>query len=1017
MKRFVLFATLSLALVFAMSAMADTNHHQAVKGGYGMIYGAPANTAKAVGDTTYLLGGPGSFNGRFEDASGNPDWQGWTHDDITFAGIQRWNVSTYNVPTGGGTYAAWCGAVFANACAEGYGNDWNENLVYAYTVPNPGVSTIVNLSCVFNSDSEPGFDYFMVQYNRGGVWQTVGVPYDGANVDVAFSAPISFTPADYVGSGGNQLQIRFHSDSDGAWSDEDCLWDTSGHAQVDNIVFAITGVPSVTFNFEDGNTNTFDDGDLTNLEQVFDVGVGDFSKIWVGLNDIDVCRTNYSAQVAFIDDGDVVPGTGGYQCTTWCYGPGGYIVNPEGGLAGPDQHINNLLISPVLTWPAGADAAYLEYEAYRHETRIASMSGIFYQWHVRSTTGDAQDLAASAWQDRNFVYYGGPDYLRDHQVVTDLLEPGRALVQMSLRCIEYGWVWGEVGVDGTPAPYFDNVAFVAFPYAGPGITAREIDIAQDSFPERGVLDTGTLANNWIRFDMARSISPSADLRNDPGDSLLFDIGLPRANSTLNQMPKIVVKMKANPLFDTARVLPPNFTQTGDVVDGWAYGDSTFQSNGTVVENRYNFDLPDSNLFFPGDVIHYYIEAEDNVPGGNPVVGTSTIPADLTGFDNFTTPLAYNSSFVVHGLPTMFDVAGNQPRILFWNDFANRGGENEWLLSLNNLGYNEGNDYDQYYTNGPSSGVGDGLGGRATTAVIDGYDVLLYTAGDLSVETISNGDFNDDPGNDVGLLDLWFQQGGKKAFFTGDNLVYSMTQAGGSTQAFFANYFGVQFIQKDLSGLIGNQIAPHVHTIQNNSVFSSIDEWIAFGGCLGINQFDAVQTIGATERVAEFLSPSGTGGQYPYAATTRKTATADVITMPYDLMFIYNAPGYVPPTPALPARAAVLQDILVEFGVAPTGSIIGVPDNGVFAVSNYPNPFNPQTTIKLNLPKAGHVSLKVFNVRGELVKTLVNGNLEAGEQSIVWDGSNDQGAKVASGVYFYETRANGEVKVNKMALVK
>jgi flagellar hook assembly protein FlgD len=99
-------------------------------------------------------------------------------------------------------------------------------------------------------------------------------------------------------------------------------------------------------------------------------------------------------------------------------------------------------------------------------------------------------------------------------------------------------------------------------------------------------------------------------------------------------------------------------------------------------------------------------------------------------------------------------------------------------------------------------------------------------------------------------------------------------------------------------------------------------------------------------------------------------------------------------------------------------VIDVPDGDlVFGVSNYPNPFNPTTEIKMTLPQAGRVSLKVFNVRGELVRTLVDGEMSAGVQRITWNGTSDAGRQVASGVYFYETRYNGETTIKKMALVK
>jgi hypothetical protein len=68
--------------------------------------------------------------------------------------------------------------------------------------------------------------------------------------------------------------------------------------------------------------------------------------------------------------------------------------------------------------------------------------------------------------------------------------------------------------------------------------------------------------------------------------------------------------------------------------------------------------------------------------------------------------------------------------------------------------------------------------------------------------------------------------------------------------------------------------------------------------------------------------------------------------------------------------------------------------------NYPNPFNPTTEISFALKTAGNTSLRIFNICGQLVKTLISGNLEAGEHRIIWDGRNCDGQDVSSGVYFY-----------------
>ena len=85
--------------------------------------------------------------------------------------------------------------------------------------------------------------------------------------------------------------------------------------------------------------------------------------------------------------------------------------------------------------------------------------------------------------------------------------------------------------------------------------------------------------------------------------------------------------------------------------------------------------------------------------------------------------------------------------------------------------------------------------------------------------------------------------------------------------------------------------------------------------------------------------------------------------------------------------------------------------------NYPNPFNPATTIRYELPQAAQVTLKLYNLLGQEVSTLVNERQEAGFHTILWNGRNGAGRTVASGVYFYRLEAGEFAKVKKMLLVK
>jgi len=85
--------------------------------------------------------------------------------------------------------------------------------------------------------------------------------------------------------------------------------------------------------------------------------------------------------------------------------------------------------------------------------------------------------------------------------------------------------------------------------------------------------------------------------------------------------------------------------------------------------------------------------------------------------------------------------------------------------------------------------------------------------------------------------------------------------------------------------------------------------------------------------------------------------------------------------------------------------------------NYPNPFNPSTSIEFSLHARERVSLKVFDVSGRLVRTLVDGPLSGGNHRYTWDGHNERGSSVASGVYFYVLKSESIRQSRKAVLLR
>jgi len=124
----------------------------------------------------------------------------------------------------------------------------------------------------------------------------------------------------------------------------------------------------------------------------------------------------------------------------------------------------------------------------------------------------------------------------------------------------------------------------------------------------------------------------------------------------------------------------------------------------------------------------------------------------------------------------------------------------------------------------------------------------------------------------------------------------------------------------------------------------------------------------------------------------------------------------PTTPmvTVPVILTVDTAVVVLTGIDPDG----VPEPSRYALhDNYPNPFNPTTTIRYDLPEAANVLLELYSIRGERVRVLVDQRQPFGRYDVQWDGRDSSGRTVASGVYFYKLRAGGFVHTKKMLLLK
>lgn len=112
----------------------------------------------------------------------------------------------------------------------------------------------------------------------------------------------------------------------------------------------------------------------------------------------------------------------------------------------------------------------------------------------------------------------------------------------------------------------------------------------------------------------------------------------------------------------------------------------------------------------------------------------------------------------------------------------------------------------------------------------------------------------------------------------------------------------------------------------------------------------------------------------------------------------------------------LDNVSIHLGPS-SGEDITAPALETALKGNYPNPFNPETTIRYYIKDNAPVTLDILNLKGQLVRRLVNSVKNAGEHSVVWNGKDIHGRNVASGMYFYKLSSNNIKDTKKMIMMK
>jgi hypothetical protein len=161
---------------------------------------------------------------------------------------------------------------------------------------------------------------------------------------------------------------------------------------------------------------------------------------------------------------------------------------------------------------------------------------------------------------------------------------------------------------------------------------------------------------------------------------------------------------------------------------------------------------------------------------------------------------------------------------------------------------------------------------------------------------------------------------------------------------------------------------------------------------------------------------GTADYWAVRTVVDSVASAVVSNIAPDVAFTPDWGGFVVYRDDLDDELQVAVNDSVVTGIGDDPSPFVVPRESALH-AGFPNPFNPQATIPYSVAITGRVTLCVYDVRGALVRTLVDEIVVAGHHRTTWDGRDQRGARAASGVYFLRLTVGNEVRAGKIVLIK
>jgi hypothetical protein len=672
---------------------------------------------------------------------------------------------------------------------------------------------------------------------------------------------------------------------------------------------------------------------------------------------------------------------------------------------------------------------------------------VYYTFGVRTYVAGCP----TNWRDDNGVYRDADKAWGT--VIFDLghlTALGADSIQIKTGARDMCYVW--CGVFGSGAchshgPMVGQVWLYALEVAGPQIQWPFGGNFNDNFPEDGTL-TGT-----VRADCASDIRPSGNAIIENGDSSTITVSEPLNGLSLNAISGGKAGMASIYYYCGFYNYDgtPNTTYAGsDIVDPadggrWPVVDSTtapdghtwyiveadtaYAATGGSIIDRFCLDLHDS-LFVAGTQMRYFIAAQSADVGA-----TWTYYFDKEHATDLSAGFAPSATGDINRAYAEYIEWSCLPSpdanidVLYVDAADGRRVQPYYDTAFEQIGFED--KVDRFDVAWSGSSAGGYFGHRVQDVfaqLIPSYRKILWDSGDLASVCIGDGTGATGSGamktDDWAVLYTFIDQHSNLpgVFVAGNGLGSEWAgQTGQAAVDFKSVYlnFNLPSGGNDHKTFAGMPLNPLVIGQNNggNGVFNHVlgpDTVVANGGCPVLRQLDVYNQSGSSVVEGAYENNLSRVAVLSQTTANQASSTGRAMLQGFSMRFLRDD---VPSGVA--DRVDWIFDILTFLQNSPTVPT-GTGDNPGLRNSlsqNYPNPFNPTTTIDYTLRDRTQVKLNIYNVAGQLVRSLVNDVKTSGAHTVTWDGRNNAGQTVSSGVYFYKLTSKDFVQTKKMVLLK